>query len=196
MGAPKALLDAAGETFLRRVVRTLLEGGADPVVVVVRDPDGAEADEARAAGARVEVNPEPDHPVHGGPASSLRVGLAALPPAAAGTLLHPVDHPRVQVATIQALIEDFRRHEAPVTAPTCGGRRGHPVLLASAVFAELLDTGLAEGARTVVRRHAPARREVPVADPGVLDDLDTRAAYRRAYPAAADPTNVRGGRTP
>jgi molybdenum cofactor cytidylyltransferase len=69
-----------------------------------------------------------------------------------------------------------------VTVPVCEGRRGHPVLLASALFPELLEPDLPEGARTVVHRHAHTRQAVEVDDAGVLDDIDTPEAYRRAYP--------------
>jgi CTP:molybdopterin cytidylyltransferase MocA len=187
MGAPKALLDAGGATFVEWVVRTLLEGGAEPVVVVVRDGATEVAERARGAGAHVVVNPAPDDPDTGGPASSVRAGLASLPADIGGALLHPVDHPRVDPATVAALIADFRTHAGPVTVPAWRGQRGHPVLLARALFAELADPTLSEGARTVVRRHARARRVVEVDDPGILADLDTPADYARAFPGGRAP---------
>lgn len=191
MGRSKALLDADGRPFVRRVVETLVAGGAAPVVVVVRDADGAEAEAARAAGATVAVNPEPDHPRRGGLASSLRVGLEGLPDDVAGVLVHPVDHPRVQTATVRALIDDFRREGAPVTEPVFDGRTGHPVLLHADLFPELLEPDLTQGPRTVVHRYAALRRKVAVSDEGVLDDVDTPTDYRRAFPGrTVDPADA------
>lgn len=182
MGTSKALLDADGEVFVRRVVDTLRAGGADPVVVVVRDGGGPEAAEALAAGAQVVVNPDPDHPVAGGPISSVRHGIRAVPDDVAGLLLHPVDHPRVSPSTVSSLLADFARHGAPVTTPVWRERRGHPVLFSRSLFDELSSPALPEGARTVVRRHRGTSRDVPVDDPGVDDDLDTPSDYRRAFP--------------
>lgn len=184
MGTSKALLDADGEPFVRRVVDTLRDGGADPVVVVVRDGGGPEAAEALAADAQVIVNPDPDHPVTGGPISSVRHGIRAVPDDVAGLLLHPVDHPRVAPSTVASLVADFARNGAPVTNPVWRDRRGHPVLFSRALFAELSAADLPEGARTVVQRHREARRDVPVDDPGIHDDLDTPSDYRRAFPTA------------
>ena len=44
MGQPKALVELDGEPLVRRALRTLVEGGAVPVVVVL----GAQADDVRA----------------------------------------------------------------------------------------------------------------------------------------------------
>jgi CTP:molybdopterin cytidylyltransferase MocA len=178
MGEDKALLDAGGQPFVVRVIEVLREGGGEPVLVVVRRADGAAAQVARGAGAEVVVNATPDE----GPISSLRAALGVLPSTTTGVLLHPVDHPRVEPSTVAALIHAFAATRAPVTVPVFEGRSGHPVLLASALFPELLEPDLPEGARTVVRRHAHARQTVEVDDVGVLDDIDTPEAYRRAYP--------------
>ena len=73
MGRPKALVELDGEPLVSRALRTLAEGGAAPVVVVL----GARADEVRAvlpAGVRpVEAPDWAD-----GMGASLRAGLAAL----------------------------------------------------------------------------------------------------------------------
>ncbi len=90
-GMPKALVTHAGRLLVERAMATLVEGGCDPVVVVL----GAAADEvlarAQLSGAIVVVNPE----WAGGMGSSLRAGLAALPlPGASG----PADQPGVPAA--------------------------------------------------------------------------------------------------
>ncbi len=188
MGRDKALLDADGRAFIARAVTCLAAGGADPVVVVVRDARGDPATAARAAGAGVVVNPDPDHPAQGGPVSSVRRALAALRTAfdghgVDGALVLPVDHPRVRAETVRHLIAAFAGEDRPVVVPAWQGRRGHPVLIGRAIFDELDDDGLAEGLRTVVRRHRSRRLIVPVDDPGVVDDLDTPADYRAVFEA-------------
>ncbi|HEX2210751.1 MAG TPA: NTP transferase domain-containing protein, partial [Longimicrobium sp.] len=80
-------------------------------------------------------------------------------------------------ALVGAVIEAHRRTGAPIAVPARDGRRGHPVLFARRVFAELMAPGLPEGARTVIHAHAEELAEVPVE---VLPmDLDTPEEYRR-----------------
>ncbi len=177
MGSAKALLDAGGQTFLVRVVSALAEGGCSPVVVVTRDAAGAVAQEARAAGAVLMANPDPDE----GPISSIRLALAEWGGGVAGCAVCPVDHPLVGGATVGSLAADFRAAHAEIVIPTYRGRRGHPAIFHRRVFAELLDPALPEGARTVVRRHPSRVRECPVDDAGVIADIDTPAEYRRHF---------------
>ena len=79
MGRPKALVELDGEPLVVRALRTLAEGGAAPVVVVL----GARADEVRAvlpAGVRRVEAPDWAE----GMGASLRAGLAALEALGAG----------------------------------------------------------------------------------------------------------------
>lgn len=177
MGSSKTLLDAGGRSFLARILTSLRDGGAQPIVVVVRDPDGGIAREARSEGGIVIPNPDPTP----GPISSLQAGLAQMPPEAPGTFFCPADHPLFLPDTVRALRVAFARRPAPIIAPTYKGRRGHPVVFHRDLFPELLEDGLPEGARTVVRRYVARRIEVPVEDPGILVDIDTPADYRRYF---------------
>jgi len=184
MGRPKALLAAEGRTFLERVCATLARGGCAPVLVVLRDPDSTEGALARRVGARVLENTDPDD----GPVTSIRRALHALPQGTGGIAVLPVDHPLVVPATVEELLAaaDADRG-ASALVPTYQGRRGHPVVLRSALFPEVLEDDLPEGMRTVLRRDPARVREVPVDDPGILIDLDTTEAVRKHFPAALPP---------
>lgn len=184
MGTPKPLLDAGGPSFLQAVVGALAGGGCAPVLVVVRERSGPVAAMARRAGARAVVNPDPSD----GPVSSLRTGIRALDGeeggGVSGVAFCPADHPLVEPGTVSRLLRAFRESGSPVVVPTRDGRRGHPVLFRRALFAELLEDDLDEGARTVLHRHLDEVEEVPVDDDGVLADIDTLTEYRRHFPHA------------
>ena len=180
MGRPKALLSPEGRSFLSRVVHALREGGCDPVLAVVRDPGGREADEARRLGAVVVTNPDPGP----GPISSLRAGLAAVPPAADGCAWCPVDYPLVRGETVGALVAAFSSAPESIVVPVRGAERGHPVIFPRSLFVYLDEPGLPEGARTVVRRNEDAVVRVETDDPGVLTDIDTPEELRRWFPGA------------
>ena len=177
MGATKALLDAGGRSFLARILGAFQAGGADPVLVVVRDPLGEVAAAALREGGVVVENPDPGP----GPISSLQAGLRALPKDAVGSFFTPADHPLFLPGTVGALLAAFLDESAPIVAPTYRGRRGHPVIFHRTLFPELLEEDLPDGARSVVQRYLCGRMEVPVEDPGILADIDTPADYRHHF---------------
>ena len=178
MGAPKALLDAGGRSFLARILSSLREGGASPLLVVVRDMTGPVAQEARKHGGEATLNPDPST----GPVSSLQAGIRSLPIGAAAVLFAPVDHPLFSPDTVRTLIRGFVESGAPLVVPAFEGWRGHPVLFGRVLFPELLEEDLPEGARTVVRRYLDDRLQLPVEDPGILADIDTLEEYRKHFP--------------
>lgn len=181
MGTPKALLDAGGRSFVAAAVGALVAGGCDPVLVVVAPGQPDVARRARATGAVVVENPEPGE----GPITSLRLALGVVGGDAAAIAVLPVDHPLVRPETVEALLEAFRTHGAPLVLPVADGARGHPAILGRALFSALLDPALEGGARTVVHAHLDQARLVMVDDPGVVTDIDTPEAYRAAFAGRA-----------
>jgi molybdenum cofactor cytidylyltransferase len=165
-GEPKAQARLpSGERFLDAVVRVATEADLSPIVAVV--PRGVEA----PARARAVINPNP----RSEQAASLRLALANLANDPADAIcVWPVDHPFVHVLSVLALVDAFKRTQAPVILPIHEGRRGHPVIFARAVWLELMTT-TAGGARTVVHAHAADVVEVPVPDDGVTRDIDVRS---------------------
>ena len=178
MGRSKALLEAEGQTFLARIIHSLRRGGAGPILVVVRDPQGPEGLEASAHGGIPVANPTPAP----GPISSLQAGIQALPADAPAVLFSPVDHPLFRARTVEALIRTFRERTPPIVVPAFRGRRGHPVLWARALFPELLSPHLPRGARTVLARYLDHRVVVDLQDPGVLADINTPDQFQKHFP--------------
>lgn len=178
MGRPKALLELGGASFVARVVRGLRAGGCAEVVVVVGPPTAPESPrvcaEAEAAGARVAVNPD----AASEQIDSLRAGLRALGAAPEAVLVAPVDCAGVAPEVVAALIAAYRAGAA-AAIPLHRNRHGHPTLFGRRLFSELLHGELPEGARSVLRAHAAEVAVVPVAEPGVLLDVDTPDEYRR-----------------
>jgi molybdenum cofactor cytidylyltransferase len=175
MGRDKALLPYRGRTFLETIIARLDEAGVSSIRVVLGYH--AEAIRAAVAPARVRVVVNPDY--QRGQTSSLQVGLRTLAEERVdGVLLALVDHPAVASETLRALIATFTESRSPVVIPIHQGRRGHPVVIARALFGEILALAEGEGANTVIRRHRAATRFVDVADPGILLDVDDPETYQ------------------
>ncbi len=178
MGTPKAMLAVGGETFLSRVVRTARAGGLAPLVVVTGPAHPEIVARHPELLPLLVRNPHPEE----GQLSSLRVGLAALPTGVDAAVVLLVDHPLVQAETVRILLRARSAQGAAIVVPVHAGRRGHPVLFAREVFAELAACPLEAGARAVVGADPARVVEMAVEDPGILTDVDTPAEYARMVP--------------
>ncbi len=177
MGRPKPLLPCGDLTFLETIlatlgacairdVRVVLGHGAEEVRESIRLPDGVAV-----------LNPRYDS----GMLSSVRCGIEALPPGTTAFLLWPVDHPLVRNDTLARLVDALAESDRGIAIPTFGGRRGHPATFAARMAPLLSGAPDGVGARAVLRQHPDQVLEVGVEDPGVVTDIDTPDAYRRAF---------------
>lgn len=174
LGIPKALLELRGRWMLPSLVSALRSGGAEEVAVVIREEERATL---RARGlealARLVVNPQPER----GRASSLRYGLAALPPDCA-VLIHPCDVPLLSAGAVAALVQawaaDPRRDALAARPITPGGRGGHPLLLGPRRVAEARALADGDSLRSLLHRDpALLLDRVARGDPGPFLDVDT-----------------------
>jgi molybdenum cofactor cytidylyltransferase len=91
-----------------------------------------------------------------------------------GWVVALADMPFVRPATIAAVVARLRAGAA-LCAPTWDGARGHPVGIAARYAPELAALRGDAGARDLLRREADRLDLLPTDDPGVLQDVDTRA---------------------
>ena len=180
MGRPKALLTCPphGLTFVTQAIRTLCAGGVAEVAVVGRSDDQALREEIARHASPVPYieNKTPEL----GQLSSLLVGVTYAEACDAdAVMVLPVDIPSVSSATVRALLDAFEQGPEPLVRAVHGGRHGHPLIIGRSLFAELRAVDPSVGARAVLRRDPSRVREVEVADPGVLRDVDVPDDYRR-----------------
>jgi molybdenum cofactor cytidylyltransferase len=182
MGSPKALLTtgSSSETFVERIVRTLVACEVAPIVVVVREPLRA-ATSRLVPAATVVVNRDPDR----GQLSSLLCGLAATGREGA-VLVTLVDLPFVRRETVRAVVDAWRDTGASIVRPRHGDRNGHPAILGPDVIRALAAAEIEAGAKPVLARFASSAVSVEVSDAGAVDDIDTPEAYRRTTSAAGE----------
>ena len=192
-GRPKALLPAGPGhgTFLERIVSTLRAGGVDDVVIVTGHHHAVVG--ARAAllrpSVRVVRNPHPER----GQLSSLLTALQVVDrPGVRAMLVTLVDLPLISASTVRAVLDASRRIGAPLVRPGRGGRHGHPVVFARALFSELRQADPTHGAKPVVRAHEREGCVVAVDDTGAFTDVDTPEDYRRCFGMTAPPLDAAG----
>jgi molybdenum cofactor cytidylyltransferase len=173
MGRNKLMADLAGAPLLLRTVDAALSSRARSVVVVT----GHEAERVRTAlGPRaVTIAHNPDYGK--GLSTSVRSGLAALPPEVDAALICLGDMPRIDAGLLDRLIQAFNPIEGrAICVPTWQGKRGNPVLWGRQFFAEMAALTGDVGAKHLMADHPELVTEVPADDDGVLADVDTPEA--------------------
>lgn len=135
------------------------------VVAVVPPDDGGVADILRALGCEVTVCPDADTGMGASLVHAIRHSLPA-----EGWLVALGDMPFVAASTLAAL-RDAVEEGAGIAVPVHGGRRGNPVAFGARHRDALLALDGDQGARRLLRAHPV--RELEVADPGILRDIDT-----------------------
>ena len=102
-----------------------------------------------------------------------------------GALICLGDMPLVHAGHLDAIIA-AATDEVQIVVPTFEHKRGNPVLLHRALFAEVLALRGDIGARSGDQRHADRVHQLAIDDPAILVDVDTPVAL--AELAAVGPT--------
>ncbi len=177
MGGPNKLMALFdGKPLVRRTAERVMASEVAGTVAVT----GHQSDrvDAALAGLKLRAVHNPDFAE--GLSSSLKAGVAALPEEAAGALVVLGDMPGVSSADLDRLIEAFRTAEGrAVVRATYNGKRGNPVLLPRALFAEIATLHGDTGARHLVESEGLDVVHVEIGAAASVD-VDTRDALELA----------------
>lgn len=150
-----------------------------PVRVVI----GAGADLVREnldkySDPRLEVHENPDY--SRGMITSVKTGLAALPPEVDGFFVALADQPMISPQVYGCLARVFREGEKNIIIPVYQNQRGHPVLLSTVFLDEIWEMpDSPQGLRPLIDRHKEQVLFLELNDPGITIDLDCPEEYFR-----------------
>ena len=176
MGGPNKLLaEIGGKPLVRIAAEHALASRASPVIVVT----GHQHEKVKAALADLPVRIIHNPDFASGLGSSLRTGVAAVPPEADGVIVCLGDMPQVDAALIDRLIGAFDPEMgALVVVPVINGERGNPVLWSRRFFPDLMAIEGDIGARKLIGRYSEVVAEVSVTGKAAFTDIDTPEALR------------------
>ena len=181
-GPNKLLARFDGRPLVRRVADALAASRVRSTVVVIGHQAREVASTLHGLGMRVVENPD----FATGLASSLKAGVAALPPDAAGAIVALADMPGIRAADIDRLINAFVRAEgAAIVRATHAGKRGNPVILPRALFSAVAGLSGDTGARHIVETSEIRVIDVEIGEAASLD-VDTPEALALAGGVLAD----------
>jgi len=166
-GSPKQLVRVQGRPLLHLAVARAVEIAGHAVTVVL----GAHAMELapllRHSPATVVVNRDWAE----GMASSIRIGIARLPPTCEGALLMLADQAAVTAEDLKRLVGAWYGQPSNIAAAQYEATSGVPAIFPRGDFASLTALRGDQGARSLLRRNTDRVTRVPMAAAAI--DIDT-----------------------
>ena len=151
---PKCLLEWDGQPLIHRLVQALTQAGVGSVQVVLGHHGERIALALKCQPVALLRHPDPDR----GQASSLHLGLRAVPDAVDAVLVALADQPLIGAHDICDLLTAFGARPAgtQLVRPVVDGLPGNPVVFEPAVARAMLDAGPDMGGQRWQAAH-PAR---------------------------------------
>jgi molybdenum cofactor cytidylyltransferase len=177
MGQSKVLLPwADGRTVIEHILHQLNLARVTTIMTVT----GHRAPDVRRAAARIGVECvfNPDY-ASGEMLSSLKAGLAAMPPHVSAALVVLGDQPRIQPRVITQVLTAYAEGAGTIIAPSYQMRRGHPILIDRRHWPEILALPADGAPRDLINHHADKIGYVNVDTDSILGDIDTPQDYEQ-----------------
>lgn len=167
LGQPKQLVRLGGRPALHIVVSNAVALAGHAVTVVV----GARARDLTHLLAHSPASVIVNRQWEEGMASSLRLGIAALPSACDAVLVLLGDQVAVTADDLKRLASAWKNEESTIAASVYDQRAGVPAIFPRLCFSELAELRGDQGARRIIERNSYRLVRVPM--PNAAVDLDT-----------------------
>jgi molybdenum cofactor cytidylyltransferase len=166
-GSAKQLARVGGHPLLHTAVSRAAEVAGNAVLVVL----GAHASELTPLLAHSQASVIINREWREGMASSIRAGVARLPPSCTAVLLMVVDQVAVTKEDLQRLVSAWRRQPEYIAAAHYGAVSGVPAIFPRSSFSDLQALRGDSGARQLLRRNPDRLVRVPMERAAI--DIDT-----------------------
>ena len=167
LGQPKQLVKLGGRPALHRVVANAVSLAGHAVTVVL----GAHAREMTHLLAHSPASTVVHRGWEEGLGSSIRFGVASLPPASSAALIVLGDQVAITADDLRRLASAWGGEESVIAASVYDQRLGVPAIFPRICFPELAELRGDQGARLVLERNQYRITRVPMSNAAV--DLDT-----------------------
>jgi molybdenum cofactor cytidylyltransferase len=110
----------------------------------------------------------------GGMSSSIIKGLKSVIKSEA-VLITPADIPFIPIPVINTLINHYRRCIPKIIIPTCDNRKGHPILISSDLYPEVLSISEElRGLKEITTKYRDLIDYLSFEEKGIIRDIDTK----------------------
>jgi molybdenum cofactor cytidylyltransferase len=172
MGSSKVLLPWGDRTVIETIVQTLMPFRFDEIVVVTGHKTNDVQKVLKKYPVRVEYNPAF---AIGEMVSSLKTGLRTLSDDVSSCMVVMGDQPQLSTKVVRHLLTTLSEGSNMIIAPRFQQRRGHPILIPSRYWHEILSLPGRAAPREAINKHPI--KFVQVEDDSILRDIDTPEQY-------------------
>lgn len=163
IGKPKALLPIEDEIFLTRIHKILESFSKDiRFVVNLQVLDFCKCE-------NINLDFVQNSNISSDMIDSLKLGIKSIPNHS-HYLIFPVDHPFVKKDSVSKIVNSYKERDNWV-APKYEGKTGHPIIVSHKVAKIILETDSIP-LNKILQNFT--KKEVPVADKGVLKNINTK----------------------
>src|SRR5215469_4667856 len=168
MGKFKQLLPVDGKTFVEACVDNLLASRTDEVIVVTGYNEAAVGAALADRPIRIVNNPC----FEAGMGSSIKKGVESVAAEARAFMIALADQPLIGPDVLNQIMSEYEDSASLIVIPTYLGRRGHPILIDSALKGEVLSMDPHIGLRQITHKYEHQTRYLEVSSSSVLTDFD------------------------
>ena len=193
LGQPKQLVQLGGRPVLHRVVSNCVAVAGGAVTVVI----GANAKDLTRLLAHSPASMIVNRQWEEGIASSLRRGLASLPPTCDAVMVVLGDQVAITAEDLKRLVGAWKEEAGVIATAVYEGHIGVPAIFPRICFSELAQLRGDQGARLILERNSYRLARVPM--PNAAVDLDTPedlAALKERFQLPARPPVDRAANAP
>lgn len=168
----KPLLPLGNSTVVNHVIHTFRRNDVD-VILVGGYRRGELFTSVIPGDIILKENPDYEN----GMFSSVLAGLQSVNPENRGVFIMPADIPLVRSATVRTLLAKARENPHKLLYPVFKGRRGHPPVIPAELLSGIAFHTGEGGLRAALAGYEDTAIDVPLADGGILLDIDTPQDY-------------------
>lgn len=179
MGRPKMTLPWGNTTVIGRVIQVLVQADVPEIVVVTGGAHELVSQVLSGQPARLIYNP---HYRQDEMALSLKAGLQAVSAVCDAAMVVLGDQPQIEPEVVEAVMGIYLQTGAGLVVPSYQMRRGHPWLIARALWPAVLKLEPDKTLRQVLNDYASQIVYVEFDTSSILRDLDTPEDYQRERP--------------
>lgn len=179
MSALKSLYPIGNELMVERTIRILKEDGIKHIHIVTGHKSELLERLLSREPYNHDVNLVHNADYKNGMFSSVLAGVKSLPSDVEGFLMLPIDYPFVAAETITKIVKAFKKTNADIVSPLCGGIEGHPPAIRNTVFNDIINDTEIKGLGNILRRKKFSSLKIETNDEGILFDIDDDESYQR-----------------
>jgi molybdenum cofactor cytidylyltransferase len=179
MGRPKMVLPWGESTVIHQVISKIKAAGIDNIYVVI----GGSGDLVKNALAGIPVH-FIYNPIfqNGEMLDSIQTGIRNLPIEVDYVLVALGDQPQIKTDVILKMIDIQITEDSRIIIPSYQMRRGHPWLIHSSLWKEILSLKPPQTMRNFMNNNQDNIRYLVVQNDSIIMDLDTPEDYLRFRP--------------